>query len=83
MLLVLLEPVNCADFKYVCIVWIGSQIWEIFTADSQSGRFCSGFYLILFEWKMLCYFQSRPNSNAIWHGEMGGIKKYQLSSNSK
>ena len=29
MLLVLLEPVNRADFKYVCIVWIGSQIRKI------------------------------------------------------
>ena len=29
MLLVLLEPVNRADFKYVFAVWIGSQIREI------------------------------------------------------
>ena len=47
--LVLLEPVNRADSKYVFAVWIGSQIQEIFTADSQSrvkclsGRFCRGF----------------------------------------
>ena len=36
MLLVLLEPVNRADFKYTCVVWIGSQIREIFTADFMS-----------------------------------------------
>ena len=29
MLLVLLEPLNRADFKYVFAVWIGSQIREI------------------------------------------------------
>ena len=29
MLLVLLEPVNRAGFKYVCSAWIGSQIWKI------------------------------------------------------
>ena len=36
LLLVLLEPVNRADFKYACVVWIGSQIREIFTADFMS-----------------------------------------------
>ena len=35
-LLVLLEPVNHANFKYACVVWIGSQIREIFTADFMS-----------------------------------------------
>ena len=61
-LLVLLEPVNRVDFKYACTVWIRSQIQEIFTADSQSrvkclpGRFCRGFYLILFESKILWLF---------------------------
>ena len=30
MLLVLLEPVNHADSKYVFAVWIGSQIREIY-----------------------------------------------------
>ena len=30
MLLVLLESVNRADFKYVFIVWIGRQIREIY-----------------------------------------------------
>ena len=35
----------------------------------RSGRFCRGFYLILFESKILCYFQFSPNSNAIWHGK--------------
>ena len=34
MFLVLLKPVSRAEFKYVCIVWIGNQIREIFTADS-------------------------------------------------
>jgi len=34
--MVLLEPVNHADFKYTCIVWIGSQIREKFTADSAA-----------------------------------------------
>ena len=29
-LLVLLEPVNGADFKYVFVVWIGRQIREIY-----------------------------------------------------
>ena len=35
MFLVLLKPVSRAEFKYVCIVWIGNQIREIFTADSR------------------------------------------------
>ena len=41
MLLVLLEPVNRADSKYVCIVWIGNLILrEIFTADSRCRIKC-------------------------------------------
>ena len=40
MFLVLLEPVSHAEFKYVCIVWIGNQILEIFTADSRCRVKC-------------------------------------------
>ena len=35
MFLVLVKPVSRAEFKYVCIVWIGNQIQEISTADSR------------------------------------------------
>ena len=40
MFLVLLKPVSRAEFKYVCIVWIGNQIREIFTADSRCRVKC-------------------------------------------
>ena len=40
MFLVLLEPVSHAEFKYVCIIWIGNQIREIFTADSRCRVKC-------------------------------------------
>ena len=40
MFLVLLEPVSHAEFKYVCIVWIGNQILEIFTAVSRCRVKC-------------------------------------------
>ena len=40
MFLLLLKPVSRAEFKYVCIVWIGNKKWEIFTADSQCRVKC-------------------------------------------
>ena len=40
MFLVLLKPVSRAEFKYVCIVWIGNQIREIFTADLRCRAKC-------------------------------------------
>ena len=48
--LVLLKPVSHAESKYVCIVWIGNQIQEIFTADlrcrvkCRSGPIFRGFF---------------------------------------
>ena len=40
MFLVLLKPVSRAEFKYVCIIGIGNQIREIFTADSRCRVKC-------------------------------------------
>jgi hypothetical protein len=40
----------------------------------RPGRFCRGFYLILFESKILCYFQFRPNSDAICHAKWAESK---------
>jgi len=37
MFLVLLEPVNRADSKYVFAVWIGSQVREIYEKTSASA----------------------------------------------
>ena len=53
MFLVLLKPVSRAEFKYVCIVWIGNQIREISTADcgfamSRKMTFGDDFYAIFF-----------------------------------
>ena len=49
MFLVLLEPVSHAEFKYVCIVWIGNQIREICTADSRKMSFEADFYTDFFQ----------------------------------
>ena len=45
MLLVLLEPVNCADPKYVFAVWIGSQIREIYEKTSADFAHMSMMFL--------------------------------------
>ena len=59
MLVVLLEPGNSAEFKYVCIVWIGNQTREIFTAESRClGQFRSG---LIFTHFFLLFFEGRAN----------------------
>ena len=45
MLLVLLEPVNRADSKYVFAVWIGSQIREIYEKTSDDFAHMSKMFL--------------------------------------
>ena len=47
MLLVLLEPVNRADFKYVCIFWIGRQIWKIYEKTLTITHICPMYKMFL------------------------------------
>ena len=65
MFLVLLEPVSHAEFKYVCIVWIGNQIREIFTADSRCRVKC----------------RSRPIFTRIFFQFFGGRANYRAAPN--
>ena len=58
MFLVLLKPVSRAEFKYVCIVWIGNQIREIFIAMSRKMSFGADFYADFFHTDTMCFFWS-------------------------
>ena len=65
MLLVLLEPVSRADFKYVCIIWIEGQIWEICEKTSTITRICPRCFLFHFKNSRIIIFWSisRPGKN--------------------